>query len=92
LTIAGANKTILEAATTASHDAYAYAYHMMWVLLIPLVIIAIVAVIFLQPVGHLMTNKIEATVERTNRIVVVEEVEVHFNAGKDESRERIPIN
>lgn len=70
--IPGANSSIIAAAERASRDAYSYAYHRTWATLIPLVAVTIVAVLFLRPVGHLMTEKIDATVEKVERAAMVE--------------------
>lgn len=62
--VPGANATIVASAQTASQGAYAHAYHRAWACLIPLVVVAMAAVACLKDVKHLMTDKIEATVER----------------------------
>lgn len=62
--VPGANATILASAVSASQGAYAHAYHRAWACLIPLVVVAMAAIACLKDVKHLMTDKIEATVER----------------------------
>ena len=63
-TIPEINDEILGAATNASHHLYAAAYRLAWSSIIPFVVLAIVAVAFLKGVKELMTEHIEATVER----------------------------
>ncbi|KAL1966595.1 hypothetical protein VTN77DRAFT_4006 [Rasamsonia byssochlamydoides] len=63
-TVPGANSTIIASAQSASQGAYAHAYHRAWACLIPLVVLTVAAVSCLKDVKHLMTEKIEASVER----------------------------
>jgi hypothetical protein len=65
--IPGASPGVLAAATNASHWAYARAYRLAWASVIPFVVVAIVAVACLKGVKELMTEKVEATVERVPR-------------------------
>jgi hypothetical protein len=63
-TIPGANASILGAATNASRNAYAKAYRLAWASIIPFVILALIAIFFLKGVKELMTEHVEATVEK----------------------------
>jgi hypothetical protein len=64
----GATSAVWMAAAQASIEVYADAYRKAWASIIPFVILAIVAAVFLQTTRELMTDEIEATVERiTNR-------------------------
>ena len=62
--IPGANAEILAAANEASRWEYAHAYRLAWASIIPFVVLAIVAVWLLKSMKHLMTEKVEATLER----------------------------
>ena len=62
--IPGANPAILAAANEASKWEYAHAYRLAWSSIIPFVVLAIIAVWLLKSMKHLMTEKVEATVER----------------------------
>ena len=55
---------ILAAATSASENAYAAAYRLAWASIIPFVVLALVAIWFLKGVKELMTEHVEATVEK----------------------------
>jgi hypothetical protein len=66
--IPGINPTILNAATRASQDTYAAAYRLAWSSIIPFVVLAIVSILFLKGVKELMTEHIEATVERDEEV------------------------
>lgn len=59
----GSNQGIVAAAINASHWAYAYAYRLAWSSIIPFVVLAMVAILFLREVKNLMTEKVEASVE-----------------------------
>lgn len=48
---------------------YANAYRRAWASIVPFVVLAIVAVAFLRGVKELMTEKVEATVERDVGVV-----------------------
>jgi hypothetical protein len=61
--VPGVNSTIAAAAEVASENAYAYAYHLAWVSIIPFVVLGIASVLGLKGVNHLMTDKIEVTVQ-----------------------------
>ena len=61
--IPGFNATIQAKTLDASHWAYAHAYRLAWASIIPFVVLALVAVMFLKGVKELMTEKVEATVE-----------------------------
>lgn len=63
--VPGVNSTIAAAAEVASQNAYAHAYHLAWASIIPFVVLGIASVLGLKGVNHLMTDKIEATVEHT---------------------------
>lgn len=60
----GATLAVWTAAIDASKWEYAYAYRLAWASVIPFVVLAIVAVALLKGVKDLMTEKVEATVER----------------------------
>lgn len=62
--VPGINDAILGAATNASHHLYAAAYRLAWSSIIPFVVLALVAIAFMKGVKELMTEHIEATVER----------------------------
>jgi hypothetical protein len=62
-TVPGINGTILAAGKLAYENVYAHAYHLAFASIVPFVVLATVAVAFLKGVKHLMTEKIEATVE-----------------------------
>ena len=49
----------------ASHWAYARAYNIAWATIVPFVVLALVCMLLLKGVKELMTEKIEATVEKT---------------------------
>ncbi len=70
--VQGLNATILDAATYQREWTYAHAYRLGWASIIPFVVLAIVAVGFTTSVKHLMTEHVEATVEK---IVVTENEE-----------------
>ncbi|KIY00053.1 uncharacterized protein Z520_03738 [Fonsecaea multimorphosa CBS 102226] len=62
--VKGLNSTILSEAKLASEWAYAHAYRLAWASIIPFVVLALIFIAFLKGVKELMTEKIEATVER----------------------------
>ncbi len=62
--ISGITPEILAAATDASHHLYAAAYRLAWSSVIPFVVLALVAIAFMKGVKDLMTEHVEATVER----------------------------
>ncbi|KAF8862496.1 MFS general substrate transporter [Acephala macrosclerotiorum] len=64
--IPGITDAILGAASDASHHAYAAAYRLAWASIIPFVVLAIVAVACLKGVKELMTEHVDATVERVH--------------------------
>lgn len=66
--IPGINASILGAATNASRNAYARAYRLAWASIIPFVVLALVAIFFLKGVKELMTEHVEATVEKDEPI------------------------
>jgi hypothetical protein len=66
--VPGISPSILGAAFDASHHAYAAAYRLGWASIIPFVVLALVAVIFVKGVQELMTEKVEATVEHVNLV------------------------
>ncbi|KAI1102553.1 MFS general substrate transporter [Jackrogersella minutella] len=59
-----ATPAIWSAALDASRWQYAYAYRLAWASVIPFVVLGIVAVSLMKGVKDLMTEKVEATVER----------------------------
>ncbi|KAH8901812.1 MFS general substrate transporter [Coniochaeta sp. PMI_546] len=61
--VEGATPAIWAAALDESHWQYAYAYRLAYASIIPFVVVAIVAIIFMRGVKELMTEKVEATVE-----------------------------
>lgn len=65
--IPGLDMTHLAAAFNASHWAYARAYRLAWASIIPFVAVATIAVACLKGVKDLMTERVEATVERVDR-------------------------
>lgn len=62
--VKGINATILSAAEGQKNWTYAHAYRLAWSSIIPFVVLALVAVYFTTSVKHLMTDHVEATVER----------------------------
>lgn len=60
----GATPAVWAAAVAESEWQYARAYQLAWASVIPFVVLAIVAVGFLRGVRELMTEKVEASVER----------------------------
>ncbi|KAF2024007.1 MFS general substrate transporter [Setomelanomma holmii] len=62
--IPGANAHIIDAAWTASHWSYARAYRLGWWSVVPFVALATIGVACMTGVKELMTEKVEATVER----------------------------
>lgn len=62
--VPGINASIVAAATTASEWAYARAYNVAWASISPFVVLAIVCIACLKGVRELMTDHIEATVEK----------------------------
>jgi len=67
-TVPGISPEILAAATHASQETYAAAYRLAWSSIIPFVVLAIVSIIFLKGVKELMTEHIEATVEKDEEV------------------------
>lgn len=62
--VPGASAAVWAAAVRESRLQYAAAYRLAWASVIPFVVLAIVALVFLRGVKELMTDKVEATVER----------------------------
>ncbi|KAK4195873.1 MFS general substrate transporter [Triangularia verruculosa] len=62
--INGATPGVWAAAVGESHWQYAYAYRLAWSSIIPFTVAALVAVFFLRDVKNLMTEKVEATLEK----------------------------
>ncbi|KEF51203.1 uncharacterized protein A1O9_12706 [Exophiala aquamarina CBS 119918] len=62
--VPGMTPSIQDSALHASRWAYTRAYRPAWASIIPFVVLAIVATFFLKSVRELMTERIEATVER----------------------------
>lgn len=62
--IPGANAEIMSAAWSASHWSYARAYRLGWWSVVPFVALATICVACMKGVKELMTEKVEATVER----------------------------
>lgn len=69
--VAGATPAVWAAALDASHWQYAYAYRLAWASIIPFTVLAFVAIVFMRGVSELMTEKVEATVERVEQVVQV---------------------
>ena len=61
--VPGASPAVWAAALDESHWQYAYAYRLAWASIIPFVVLAIIAIVFMRGVKELMTEKVEATVE-----------------------------
>ena len=59
---------IIESVENASHWAYARAYNLAWASVIPFVVLALVCVACLKGVKELMTDHVEATVEKTEKM------------------------
>ena len=59
-----ASAEVWAAATAESRSVYAHAYRLAWASVIPFVVLATVAVACLRGVRELMTDKVEATVEK----------------------------
>jgi len=70
--VKGMTPSILAKASEASEWAYAHAYRLGWASIVPFVAVALVSVACLRGVKELMTEKVEATVERN----VVEEEKI----------------
>jgi hypothetical protein len=62
--VPGANAEIMNAAWQASYWSYARAYRLGWWSVVPFVALATIAVTCMKGVKELMTEKVEATVER----------------------------
>lgn len=64
--VEGVNQDVVAAATEASQSAYAHAYRLAWWSIFPFVVIALISVACLKGVKEQMTEKVEATVERSD--------------------------
>ncbi|KAK5123387.1 hypothetical protein LTR85_002819 [Meristemomyces frigidus] len=64
--VPGITAASLGAAADASHWAYAHAYRLAWWSIIPFVVVALVSVACLKGVKELMTERVEATVEKVD--------------------------
>ena len=64
--VPGITPEILGAAVNASEWAYAHAYRLAWWSVFPFVVIALVSVLCLKGVKELMTERVEATVEKVD--------------------------
>jgi roadblock/LC7 domain-containing protein len=73
--VPGASDAVIAAATDASHNAFARAYRFAWIPIIPFVVLAMVAIACLKGVKELMTEHVEATVERVEARGAVEEAD-----------------
>ncbi|KAI4908742.1 hypothetical protein J4E90_008477 [Alternaria incomplexa] len=62
--VPGMNETIITAAWDASHWSYARAYRLGYWSVVPFVALATIAVLSMKGIKHLMTEHVEATVER----------------------------
>jgi len=65
-TVPGLNSTILAAATFQRQWTYTHAYRLAWSSIIPFVVLAIVAVACTKSVKHMMTEHVQAPVEKVN--------------------------
>ncbi|KAJ6622019.1 major facilitator superfamily domain-containing protein [Mycena sp. CBHHK59/15] len=72
--VPGVSDAVLAAATNASHEAYARAYRFAWIPVIPFVVVGMVCIACLNGVRELMTEHVEATVERVGEAVQVHDV------------------
>ncbi|CRG90772.1 hypothetical protein PISL3812_07817 [Talaromyces islandicus] len=72
--VPGVNASIASSVEAASYRAYAHAYHLAWASIVPFVVLGIVSVACLKGVKHLMTDKIEATVEHALRVEYEENI------------------
>lgn len=70
--IPGANEDIMKAAWNASYWSYAKAYQMGWWSVLPFVVLATVSVACMRGVKELMTERVEATVERESDDEILE--------------------
>ena len=66
--VPGATTAVWAAAVDESQWQYARAYRLAWASVIPFVVLAMVALVFLKGVKELMTDKVEATVERVGGV------------------------
>ena len=64
--VPGATESVWSAAVNESQWQFAYAYRLAWASIIPFVVLALVAVAAMRGVKELMTEKVEATVERVD--------------------------
>jgi hypothetical protein len=71
--IPGVSVSVLKEATAVSRQVYAKAYRLAWSSIIPFVVLAWIAVAFLKGVKELMTEHVEATVEKVEE---TEEIKV----------------
>jgi hypothetical protein len=65
--VEGATDAVWAAAVDESRSQYAAAYRLAWASIIPFVVLATVAILCMRGVSELMTEKVEATVERVER-------------------------
>ena len=65
--VPGITPAVVEAATMESRWIYTRAYRIAWWSMIPFVVIAIASLLFMRNVPELMTEKVEATVERIKK-------------------------
>ncbi|KAF7353726.1 MFS general substrate transporter [Mycena venus] len=84
--VPGISDAVIAAATTASHNAYARAYRFAWIPIIPFVVVAMVCIACLKGVAELMTEHVEATVERVGARGEL----VHAN-GQDEEKAKTSV-
>ena len=63
----GATDTVWAAAVSENKAQYAAAYRLGWASIIPFVVLATVAIVCMRGVSDLMTDKVEATVERAGK-------------------------
>ncbi|KAF2117940.1 major facilitator superfamily domain-containing protein [Lophiotrema nucula] len=68
--IPGINSTIITSAVDAGHEVYARGYQLAWASIVPFVVVAIVCCALLTDVKKLMTEKVEATMEKLPEKVV----------------------
>ncbi|KAJ9640136.1 hypothetical protein H2204_003361 [Knufia peltigerae] len=70
---------IIRAARTAGQIVYTRGFQLAWASVIPMAVISIVCCVFLQQVGRLMTEKVEAPLEKTR-----EDVEVKMSSKTED--------
>lgn len=85
--VQGLNARILQAAQEQRARTYAHAYRLAWASVAPFVVLALVAVALLKGVKELMTEKVEATVEREDGLKTIRDDNTKSNV--DEAKEAV---